>query len=82
MRTGISGEPTELGHQYRRDVVIPNMLCLEISSPELDLMPPIFYARRGVGIPAINIGKFCSNFVKSEVSDIQDFNEMTLFQFR
>jgi hypothetical protein len=59
----------------------PNMLRLEIGSPELDLIQTLFYARSGVCIPAISIGKFPSNFVMFEAFDVQEFKNMTLFQF-
>jgi hypothetical protein len=54
------------------------MLRLVIDSRELDLVERIFYARRGRGIPAINIGKVWRNFIKREAFDVQEFNNMTL----
>jgi hypothetical protein len=57
------------------------MLRLQIGSPELNLVQSIFYAWRGVRIPAISIGKFRNNFIKFEVFDMQEFNNTTLFQF-
>jgi hypothetical protein len=32
-------------------------------------------------MPAIRIGKFCSNLVKFEALEVQEVNNMTLFQF-
>jgi hypothetical protein len=58
-----------------------NMLRWETGSLELDLIYPIFYVRRGVGIPDRSFGKFRRNFVKFEVFDVQALNNMTLFQF-
>jgi hypothetical protein len=57
------------------------MLLLEITSPELDLMLPIFYARRDIRIPAMSIGNLRSNLVKVEAFDVQEFKNMTLYQF-
>jgi hypothetical protein len=57
------------------------MLHLEIASPELDLMSPIFYARRGIRIPTMSVGKLRSNRVKFEPFDMQEFQNMSLCQF-
>jgi hypothetical protein len=56
-------------------------LRLEIDSPELDLMSPMFDAWMSVRIPAIHSRKFCSTFVKLEAFDVREFSVMTLFQF-
>jgi hypothetical protein len=57
------------------------MLRLEIGFLEFNLMEPIFYARRGLPIPATSTGQFRSSFVGFKAFDVQEFNSMTLFQF-
>jgi hypothetical protein len=57
------------------------MLRSEVCPPELDLVQPISDARRGIHIPATSIGKFRGSFIKFEAFDVQEFNNMTLFQF-
>jgi hypothetical protein len=56
------------------------MLRPEIGSPELDLMKPTFYARRGARIQAICTWKFLRDFSKFETSNSQELYDMTLFQ--
>jgi hypothetical protein len=59
-----------------------DLLHLEIGSPELDLMSPIFDTRSGTRIAAISLGKFCSNFAKFELTGMQEFNKIMQFQFQ
>jgi hypothetical protein len=52
----------------------------EVGSPELNLMKPIFYARRSVRIRFICTGKFLSDFSKFKTFNLQELDNMTLFQ--
>jgi hypothetical protein len=56
------------------------MLRLEIGSSDLDLMKPIFYARPCVRILAVHIGKFSSDFLKFEIFEVQELDDMTMLQ--
>jgi hypothetical protein len=54
---------------------------LEIGSPALDLMKPIFYGWRVVRILVVYIGEFRSDFVQFETFKVQKVNDMTVLQF-
>jgi hypothetical protein len=45
-------------------------LRLQIGSPEHEFMKPVFYARGGIRILAVHIGKFYSDFAKFEAFEM------------
>jgi hypothetical protein len=51
---------------------------LEIGSTELDLMKPIFNARRNVRIMAAHIGRISGDFAKFKTFEMQEGNDATL----
>jgi hypothetical protein len=56
------------------------MLRLDMVSPELVLMMPLFYARPRVRILAIYNSNFGSDFSKFEAFEVQELDDMTLLQ--
>jgi hypothetical protein len=50
------------------------VLCGEVSSPQLELMQPIFSAPLGVRILAVQIGKFHNDIIQFDTFEIQEFD--------
>jgi hypothetical protein len=58
------------------------MLRLQMGSPELVLMKPLFYARPRLRIMAIDTSNFGSDFLMYETLEVQELDDMALLQFR
>jgi hypothetical protein len=52
------------------------MLCREVFSPQPELVEPIFYARLGVRIMAINVREFHDNIIKFETFEVQELDDV------